>query len=176
MTRGKRMQPERLSGKTLKRDAIVRTATIYEIAELHRNDVATRKSSNKLWQAGGKARFIYLPPGYNNDPCMLRHTAGCSFNTQDEPKFPLIDLEAYSVSHGDRAEGVSHRERLSEETQMGCDSPTNATKGVEVGRNDLSSSYGVTSPSYQGQCINEVVHSKFSLIDLETYTYEAQAA
>lgn len=21
-----------------------------------------------LWQAGGKARFIYLPPGYNNDP------------------------------------------------------------------------------------------------------------
>ena len=21
-----------------------------------------------MWQAGGKARFIYLPPGYNNDP------------------------------------------------------------------------------------------------------------
>src|SRR5271170_4914384 len=48
------------------------------------NDIAncfvTAKEAYKVvWQAGGKARFIYLPPGYNNDPCMLRHTAGCSF-------------------------------------------------------------------------------------------------
>jgi hypothetical protein len=70
VTRGKRKQPERLSGKTPNGDAIVRPATIHEIAELHRNDVATRKSSNNgifkkdsRWQAGGKARFIYLPPG-----------------------------------------------------------------------------------------------------------------
>jgi len=48
------------------------------------NDVAncfiTAKEGYKVvWQAGGKMKFIYLPPGYNNDPCMLRHTAGCSF-------------------------------------------------------------------------------------------------
>jgi hypothetical protein len=94
------MQPERLSGKTLKRDAIVRTATIHEIAEVRRNDASARNGANRTWQAGGKARFIYLPPGYNNDPCMLRHTAGCSFyqgQCIDEVvhyKSPLIDLEA----------------------------------------------------------------------------------
>jgi hypothetical protein len=48
------------------------------------NDVAncfvTAKEGYKVvWQAGGKARFLYLPPGYGNDPCFLRHTAGCSF-------------------------------------------------------------------------------------------------
>lgn len=53
-------------------------------ASLLGNDVAncfvTAKEGYKVvWQAGGKAKFIYLPPGYNNDPCMLRHTAGCSF-------------------------------------------------------------------------------------------------
>jgi hypothetical protein len=31
----------------------------------------------------------------NNDPCMLRHTAGCSFKGRDEDKSFLIDLEAY---------------------------------------------------------------------------------
>ncbi len=41
--------------------------------------VAAKESYKVVWQAGGKARFIYLPPGYNNDPCMLRHTAGASF-------------------------------------------------------------------------------------------------
>jgi len=41
--------------------------------------VAAKESYKVVWQTGGKARFIYLPPGYNNDPCMLRHTAGCSF-------------------------------------------------------------------------------------------------
>lgn len=41
--------------------------------------VAAKESYKVVWQAGGKAKFIYLPPGYNNDPCMLRHTAGVSF-------------------------------------------------------------------------------------------------
>lgn len=41
--------------------------------------VSAKEGYKVVWQAGGKAKFIYLPPGYNNDPCMLRHTAGCSF-------------------------------------------------------------------------------------------------
>jgi len=41
--------------------------------------VTAKEGYKVVWQAGGKAKFIYLPPGYNNDPCMLRHTAGCSF-------------------------------------------------------------------------------------------------
>lgn len=41
--------------------------------------VAAKEGYKVVWQAGGKAKFIYLPPGYNNDPCMLRHTAGASF-------------------------------------------------------------------------------------------------
>lgn len=41
--------------------------------------VAAKEAYKVVWQAGGKSRFIYMPPGYNNDPCMLRHTAGCSF-------------------------------------------------------------------------------------------------
>lgn len=53
-------------------------------ASLLGNDIAnnfiTAKEGYKVvWQAGGKAKFIYLPPGYNNDPCMLRHTAGATF-------------------------------------------------------------------------------------------------
>lgn len=41
--------------------------------------ISAKEGYKVVWQAGGRARFIYLPPGYNNDPCMLRHTAGCSF-------------------------------------------------------------------------------------------------
>ncbi len=53
-------------------------------ASLLGNDIAncfvTAKEGYKLvWQAGGKAKYIYLPPGYNNDPCMLRSTAGATF-------------------------------------------------------------------------------------------------
>ena len=46
--------------------------------------------SNRMWQAGGKARFIYLPPGYNNDPCI---------NTflNVHVKSEVIDLEAYEL-------------------------------------------------------------------------------
>jgi hypothetical protein len=105
------LQRKRASGKTQKWDAVLRP--LWRHKEVSRNDLLARKSGNRAeinlskWQAGGKARFIYLPPGYNNDPCMLRHTAGCSF--------------------------------------------------------------------YQGQCIDEVVHLKSSLIDLETYC-EQEAA
>ena len=68
--------------------------------EICRNDISASNGTNKMWQAGGKARFIYLPPGYNNDPCMLRHTAGCSFYQGQcidivvHYKSYLIDLEA----------------------------------------------------------------------------------
>ena len=50
-------------------------------AEISRNEISAHEdglASNRLWQAGGKARFIYLPPG-------LRVA-------QDKPL--LIDLEA----------------------------------------------------------------------------------
>ncbi len=73
--------------------------------EVGRNDLSTRKSLTMgyqlPWQAGGKARFIYLPPGYNNDPCMLRHTAGASFYQGSciekvvQDKSLLIDLKTY---------------------------------------------------------------------------------
>jgi hypothetical protein len=58
--------------------------SVSQNASLLGNDIANvfvcaKESYKVVWQAGGKARFIYLPPGYNNDPCMLRHTAGCSF-------------------------------------------------------------------------------------------------
>jgi N4-gp56 family major capsid protein len=53
-------------------------------ASLLGNDIAncfiTAKEGYKVvWQAGGKARFIYTPPGYMNDPAQLRHAAACSF-------------------------------------------------------------------------------------------------
>lgn len=32
-----------------------------------------------VWQAGGKMKFVYLPPGYLNDPGMLRHSAAVVF-------------------------------------------------------------------------------------------------
>lgn len=53
-------------------------------ASLLGNDVANcfvtaREGYKVVWQAGGKARFIYTPPGYLNDPAHLRHAAACSF-------------------------------------------------------------------------------------------------
>ena len=48
-------------------------------ADVANNFVAAREGYKVVWRAGGKAKLIYLPPGYNNDPCMLRSTAGCSF-------------------------------------------------------------------------------------------------
>lgn len=66
-------------------------------ASLLGNDIAnvfvTAKESYKVvWQAGGKARFIYLPPGYNNDPCI---------KISVHVKSSVIDLEAVL---GDRAQ------------------------------------------------------------------------
>jgi len=43
------------------------------------NFVCAREGYKVVFQAGGRAKFIYLPPGYNNDPGMLRHTAACTF-------------------------------------------------------------------------------------------------
>jgi N4-gp56 family major capsid protein len=53
-------------------------------ASLLGNDVANcfvtaQEGYRVVFQAGGRAKYIYLPPGYNNDPCMLRHTAACNF-------------------------------------------------------------------------------------------------
>lgn len=53
-------------------------------ASLMGNDIAnifiTAKEGYKVvFQAGGRAKFIYLPPGFNNDPALLRQTAACQF-------------------------------------------------------------------------------------------------
>lgn len=37
--------------------------------------VAAKEAYKVVWQAGGKARFIYLPPGYNNDPYLTNTQA-----------------------------------------------------------------------------------------------------
>jgi hypothetical protein len=60
--------------------------------------VAAKESYKVVWQAGGKARFIYLPPGYNNDPLVLE-------SQQDaDVKLFLIDLEGCGESYADRAQ------------------------------------------------------------------------
>lgn len=48
-------------------------------ADVANNFVTAKEAYKVVWQAGGKMKFIYLPPGYNNDPAMLRHTAACNF-------------------------------------------------------------------------------------------------
>lgn len=48
--------------------------------------VAAKEAYKVVWQAGGKAKFIYLPPGYNNDPCI---------NDDVHVKSRVIDLEPY---------------------------------------------------------------------------------
>lgn len=85
--------------------------------------LAIGHKSNRMWQAGGKARFIYLPPGYNNDPCMLRHTAGASFyqgqcikslsinylrNFVVHLKPSVIDLKPYGESYGNKAQAEQY--------------------------------------------------------------------
>lgn len=47
--------------------------------DIANNFVVAKEAYKLVWQSGGKAKFIYLPPGYNNDPCMLRSTAGATF-------------------------------------------------------------------------------------------------
>ncbi len=53
-------------------------------ASLAGNDVANnfvcaKEAYKVVWQTGGKMKFVYLPPGYLNDPAMLRHSAACVF-------------------------------------------------------------------------------------------------
>jgi N4-gp56 family major capsid protein len=48
-------------------------------ADVANNFICAKEAYKVVWQAGGKMKFIYLPPGYNNDPAMLRHTAACNF-------------------------------------------------------------------------------------------------
>lgn len=72
-------------------------------ASLLGNDIANcfvsaKEAYKVVWQAGGKARFIYLPPGYNNDPLVLE------FQQDADLKFSLIDLEGYGESYADRAQ------------------------------------------------------------------------
>jgi hypothetical protein len=63
--------------------------TLWKHRELCRNDIATRKRGNRF---------------DNNDPVMLRHTAGCSFyqgqciNIVVHLKSDLIDLETYDYA------------------------------------------------------------------------------
>lgn len=53
-------------------------------ASLLGNDVAncfiTAQEGYKIvFQAGGRAKYIYTPPGFMNDPAHLRHASACSF-------------------------------------------------------------------------------------------------
>lgn len=53
-------------------------------ASLAGNDIANifitaKEGQRVVFQAGGRAKFMYLPPGTNNDPAFLRSTAACSF-------------------------------------------------------------------------------------------------
>ena len=52
--------------------------------------VAAKESYKVVWQAGGKAKFIYLPPGYNNDPCIKTENV--------HVKSQVIDLETYEYA------------------------------------------------------------------------------
>jgi N4-gp56 family major capsid protein len=53
-------------------------------ASLLGNDVANcfvtaQEGYKVVFQAGGRAKYIYTPPGVLNDPAHLRHAAACSF-------------------------------------------------------------------------------------------------
>ena len=53
-------------------------------ASLLGNDVANcfvtaQEGYKVVWQQGGRAKFIYTPPGYLNDPSHLRQAAACTF-------------------------------------------------------------------------------------------------
>jgi len=63
-------------------------------ASLLGNDVANCFVSAKegfkvVWQAGGKMKFIYIPPGYNNDPVIDENVT---------VKSQVIDLETYDYA------------------------------------------------------------------------------
>jgi N4-gp56 family major capsid protein len=53
-------------------------------ASLLGNDIANcfitaQEGYRVVFQAGGRAKYIYTPPGYMNDPAHLRHAAACNF-------------------------------------------------------------------------------------------------
>lgn len=66
--------------------------------ETSRNEMSAyenRLTSNRKWQAGGKARFIYLPPGYNNDPLVTESQQYADL------KSSLMDLNILPDNAGD---------------------------------------------------------------------------
>lgn len=83
-------------------------------------------------------------------------------------KSDLIDLEPYSVSHGNKAEGESHRERLKRlESESLSDSP--CCKGNLQRQAEMTCPLirGVTNRTLQNQDPKEYGVYKLSLIDLE---------
>ena len=141
-------------------------------ASLLGNDIANcfvsaKEAYKVVWQAGGKAKFIYLPPGHNNDPCINK-----ILNVH--VKSLLIDLEAYSESHGDRAELVRDRERLSEET-LNWDATvrTMQRKALKLAEMTNSLIRRVTTwlRHTAGCSFKDETSFKSSLIDLEAYGY-----
>jgi len=57
--------------------------------DVFNNFVVAKESYKVVWQAGGKMKFIYLPPGYNNDPCITENV---------HVKSQVIDLESYEYA------------------------------------------------------------------------------
>ena len=58
--------------------------SISKNASLLGNDVANcfiaaYEGYKVVFQAGGRAKYMYTPPGVLNDPARLRHAAACSF-------------------------------------------------------------------------------------------------
>lgn len=75
-------------------------------ASLLGNDVANcfvsaQEGYKVVFQAGGRAKYIYTPPGFLNDPAHLRHAAACNFYQGQCVKLAhlkptLIDLNTYT--------------------------------------------------------------------------------
>jgi N4-gp56 family major capsid protein len=71
-------------------------------ASMNGNDVANCFVSAKegykvVWQSGGKAKFVYRPPGYGEDPAMLRQTAAAVLSGAQDKSW-VIKLEAYDFA------------------------------------------------------------------------------
>ena len=73
-------------------------------ASLLGNDVANvfitaQEGYKVVFQAGGRAKYLYTPPGGQNDPAHLRHMSACQFYQGEESlalyKSFLIDLDTY---------------------------------------------------------------------------------
>lgn len=134
--------------KKLEREAMF--WTLWKHRELHRNDVATRKRGNRF---------------DNNDPCI-------ELSVQVKPL--LIDLEGYGESYADRAEGASHRERLSEEAPKG-DATVRPTQRKVWKLAEMTNSLirGVTTwlRHTAGCSFKGKTSYKSWVIDLEAYNY-----